>query len=59
MGDQVVKTIRNASKIGEEQFKSFVEGRFIDGSKPVTDTLKKNNLSTSRQYKRTRPRSKF
>jgi hypothetical protein len=30
MGDQVVKTIRNASKIGEEQFKSFVEGRFID-----------------------------
>jgi hypothetical protein len=46
MGDEVVKTIRNASKIGEEQFKSFVEGRFIDGSKPVTDTLKKNNLPT-------------
>lgn len=45
MGDQVVKTVRNASKIGEEQFRSFFKGRFIDG-KPVTDTLKKNNLPT-------------
>ena len=31
-------------KIGEEQLRSFVKERCIDGKKPVTDTLKKNNL---------------
>ena len=44
MDDNVVATVKNAHKIGEEQFCLFVKERFIDRSKPVTDPLKKNNL---------------
>ena len=46
MDDSVVATVKNAHKIGEEQFCLFVKERFIDCSKQVTDPLKKNNLST-------------
>ena len=44
MDDNVVATVKNAHKIGEEQFCLFVKERFIDRSKPVTDPLKKNSL---------------
>ena len=46
MNDNVAATVKNAHKIGEEQFCLFVKERFIDRSKPVTDPLKKNNLPT-------------
>ena len=46
MDDSVVATVKNAHKIGEEQFCLFVTERFIDRSKPVTDPLKKNILPT-------------
>ena len=46
MDDSVVATVKNARKIGEEQFCLFVKERLIDRSKPVTDPLKKNNLPT-------------
>jgi len=45
MDDTVVRAIRNAGKIGEEQFNLFFKERFIDRSKPVTHPLKKNNLT--------------
>jgi len=45
MDDTVVRAIRNAGKIGEEQFNLFFKKRFIDRSKPVTHPLKKNNLT--------------
>ena len=44
--DSVVAIVKNAHKIGEEQFCLFVKERSIDHSKPVTDPLKKNNLPT-------------
>ena len=44
--DAAVNTIQNTSRIGEKQFQLFVEERFIDRTKPVTDPLKKNNLPT-------------
>ena len=46
MYDAVVRTVRNARKIGEEQFNLFIKERFIDRSKPVTYPLKKINLPT-------------
>ena len=44
MDDSAVTTVKNAHKIGEEQFCLFVNERFTDRSKPVTDPLKKNNF---------------
>ena len=46
MDDSDVATVKNAHKIGEDQFRLFVKERFIGRSKPVTDPLKKNNLLT-------------
>ena len=46
MDDSVVATVKNAHKIGEEQFCLVVKERFIDRSKPVTEPLKQNNLPT-------------
>ena len=46
MDDAVVRTVRNARKIREEQFNLFIKERFVDRSKPVTYPLKKNNLPT-------------
>ena len=40
MDDSVVATVKNAHKIGEEQFCLFVKESFTDRSKPVTDPLK-------------------
>ncbi|PFX16227.1 Hemicentin-2 [Stylophora pistillata] len=48
MDDAVVRTVRNAREIGEEQFNLFMKERFIDRSKPATYPLKKNNLPTLR-----------
>ena len=44
--ETVVNTVQNVLKIGEVQFNTFVKERFIDRSKPVTDTIKKNKLPT-------------
>lgn len=44
--ETVVNTVQNVVKIGEVQFNTFVKKRFINRSKPVTDTIEKNKLST-------------
>ena len=60
--DSVVATVKNAHKIGEEQFCLFVKERSIDHSKPVTDPRKKNNLPTfstptKKAFRKTRQKS--
>ncbi|KAK3737069.1 hypothetical protein QZH41_013876, partial [Actinostola sp. cb2023] len=42
--ETVINTVQNIVKIGETQFNTFVQERFIDRNKPITDTIKKNNL---------------
>ena len=64
MDDAVVRTVRDARKIGEEQFNLFIKERFIDRSKPVTCPLQKNNLPTlstrtRRSFRKTRRKWKF
>ena len=46
MDEAVIRTVRNARKIGEEQFDTFIKERFIDRSKSITHPLRKNNLPT-------------
>ena len=46
MDDTVVKTVHNLTKIGKEQFNSFVNEWFIKRSKPVIQLLKTNDLPT-------------
>ena len=38
--------IMDITKIGEKQYNSFVNERFVERSKPVTQPLKKNSLPT-------------
>ena len=40
----VVETVRKARIIGEEQLKVFLKERFVDCSKPITHSMKKNSL---------------
>ncbi|KAK3740395.1 hypothetical protein QZH41_000916 [Actinostola sp. cb2023] len=45
MSSAVVQTVKNVVKIGQEQYDSYVRNRLqIERSKPITDTIKKNNL---------------
>jgi len=44
--ETIVNTVQNFVSIGEAQFNTFVQERFIDRSKPVTDTIKKNKFPT-------------
>ena len=46
MDDAVVLTVNNARTKGEEQFTLFQKERLVERSRPVSDPLKKNNLST-------------
>ena len=46
MDAAVVSSVQTVSKVGEEQFNTFVKERFVDRSKLITDPLKKNNLPT-------------
>ena len=46
MDSSVVNTVRNARKIGEEQFKTFMNERLVERNKPITEPIKKNNLPT-------------
>ena len=46
MDDAVVSTVNNARTTGEEQFTLFQRERLVERSRPVSDPLKKNNLST-------------
>lgn len=46
MDSSVVNTVRNARKIGEEQFKTFMKERIVERNKPITEPIKKNNLPT-------------
>lgn len=40
----VVETVRNITQVGQSHYDKFVQERMIQRSKPVTDTIKKNNL---------------
>ena len=44
--ETIVNTVMNVVSIGEAQFNTFVQERFINRSKPVTHTIKKNKLPT-------------
>ena len=44
--ETIVNTVQNVVSIGEAQFNTFVQEWFINRSKPVTDTIKKNNFPT-------------
>lgn len=44
--ETVVNVVQNVVKISEVPFNTFVNERFIDRSKPVIDTIKKNKLPT-------------
>ena len=46
MDSSVVNTVRNARKIGEEQFKTFMKERIVERNKSITEPIKKNNLPT-------------
>ena len=46
MNEEVVKTVRTARTLGEQQIKVFLEERFEKKTKLLTDAIKKNNLPT-------------
>ena len=46
MDSTVVNTVRNARKIGEEQFNTFMKERLVERNKPITEPIKKNDLPT-------------
>ena len=46
MDSTVANTVRNARKIGEEQFNTFTKERLVERNKPITEPIKKNNLPT-------------
>lgn len=59
MDNNVVQTVKNIVKIGEEQYKTFVKERLIDRSKPVSEVIKKNSLATfSTSFKKTPSKQK-
>lgn len=44
--ETIINTVQHVVPIGEAQFNTFVQERFINRSKPVTDTIKKNKFPT-------------
>lgn len=44
MDSEIVETVQNIVKVGKRQYDSFVQERLIDRSKPIAETIKKNNL---------------
>ena len=46
MNEEVVRTIRTVTQLGEQQFKAFFKERLEDKTKLLTDALKKKNLPT-------------
>ena len=46
MDDSVVTTVQNVIELKETQFLTLFRERFIDRSKPISDTIKNSNLAT-------------
>jgi len=44
MDTAVVQTVRTIIQVGQSQYDTFVQERLADRSKPISDTIKKNNL---------------
>lgn len=44
-GKAVIDTINQIEKLGQDQYNTFVEERLIKQTKPITDPIKRNNLS--------------
>ena len=44
MSSSVADTVRKVESLGAEQYKTFVEERLEQQTKPITDTLPKNKL---------------
>lgn len=44
VSDGVVQAVKNVIKIGQEQYDAFVDERFVQRSKPITEVIKKTNL---------------
>lgn len=40
----VINTVREIEKLGQEQHHSYVHERLVNQTKPITDTIKRNNL---------------
>ena len=41
----VLKTVRIAKRIGQEQFNAFTKERLVDKTKPIEETIHRNKLS--------------
>lgn len=41
---EVVESIKNIKKIGQDQFKAFVSEKMIEPARPITDPIKRNKL---------------
>ena len=50
----VEESVRNAERLGKEQYMNFVKSRLIEGTIPISDTIKKNKLPLF-NYKPTEP----
>lgn len=42
---EVIRSVREAEDIGKAQYKAFVDDRLINMTKPILDTIPKNNLN--------------
>ena len=44
MNNAVVKAVKEVITVGQDQYKVFVQERFWERTKPITDVIKKNKL---------------
>ena len=40
----VINTVRQVEKLGQEQYHTYVNGRLVNQTKPITDPIRRNNL---------------
>ena len=40
----MIHTVKTIEHLGDEQYRTYVRQRFVENSRPITDTIKKNNL---------------
>ena len=45
LADQaVINTVRQIEKLGQEQYNTYVDERLVNQTKPITDSIRRNNL---------------
>ena len=45
MAEEVIQSIKEAEDVGRTQYNTFVEERLVTMTKPIRDTIPKNNLT--------------